>query len=966
MSRFKEYNVFVSYSHADDDARAIIVDALEAAGFEVWWDAKLRSGNYRNQLRAKISNSDVVIAIWSHNADARPDEVIFEMTQAFSRKTLLPIRIDGAPIPKVFSQEHFMDFNEWKNDGEQRSRQIDLIIREVQTFSSVPVPCAAAPKPSHVSVHFSEGFPGAPRRLIGRDSEMQDLRDAWVNPASNAVVLHALGGAGKSALLRAFANERLENSGDGASRIYGWSAYSQGSGDQKRTDTDGFIATALDWFGYTGKPIRDSVERALILAELIQQQKTLLLLDGLEPLQHPVGLNNGKLKDRSLATLIKALGNFNPGLLIITSRQPIFELKGMGKLVVNKTLNRLSMSAGADLLVDLGVVGRQRHLEDAVREVNGHALSVTLLGTFIAEVCRGDIRRRKQFLLGRIIDTPEELDSADETQIASKRTRKFIEGYIKQFENLSGKAAGNGGPERALLNLLGLFDRPADGKAVDMLLSECINGLTDDLFFDAVVTREGILGLGRRVKLRKITSRERGQRIRRALERLRKLRLLDKTDFDDPRKLNAHPIVRAYFSEKISKTAPNATRLAHGKLYSHYIAPGPEYPETLAAMQPLLNAVGHGVRAGYVQEAFSEVFKRRLLRGHNHLGRALGAHETVLAAASEFYIKPWAVPHPDLPPGTKAWLLNLSATALMSVGRLNDAIEPREVGLEIYKNQKNWRRAAYSASRLSTTLLITGKINRAIKVAEKAIEYAEKSRDFEQRVLRRSELAAALNAAGDLPSAMQLITQAEDLLKNQDAYTGTRQLYSLPGYRYGYLLIRKGEYDEALLRGRHLLDKANELQKDGSGLQDIGFGWLLIGRAHDAFNDPNRYSEASEALDNAVECMRKADAEQYIPPTLIARAKHRRHRFMNGEADIIDLIHNDLKQAEDIASPEMKLYLADIALERAYLATTKEFEYNESHEYKAPKQIQSAAVIIRETGYRCRDDDLRELRKMID
>ena len=97
-----------------------------------------------------------------------------------------------------------------------------------------------------------------------------------------------LGGAGKSALLRAFVDERLAtNGGDGAARIYGWSAYSQGSGTQKRADADGFISQALKDFGYPGELPNDSVERARELAKLIQQERVLLLLDGLEPLQDP-------------------------------------------------------------------------------------------------------------------------------------------------------------------------------------------------------------------------------------------------------------------------------------------------------------------------------------------------------------------------------------------------------------------------------------------------------------------------------------------------------------------------------------------------------------------------------------------------------------------------------------------------------------------------------------------------------
>ena len=68
----------------------------------------------------------------------------------------------------------------------------------------------------------------------------------------------------------------------------------------------------------------------------------------------------------------------------------------------------------------------------------------------------------------------------------AKRAAKVMRGYLEQFEKLAkdNAAEGLGGPELALLNLVGLFDRPADGPAVDALLARHIPGLTDDLFFE--------------------------------------------------------------------------------------------------------------------------------------------------------------------------------------------------------------------------------------------------------------------------------------------------------------------------------------------------------------------------------------------------------------------------------------------------------------------------------------------------
>ena len=102
------------------------------------------------------------------------------------------------------------------------------------------------------------------------------------------------------------------------------------------------------------------------------------LIRGAPPLQEAPGVNKGRFKDKGLAALIKALGNVNPGLVVLTSRQEVPELEGAGPLVIHHALEKLSEKAGADLLVELGVTGRQKDLEAAVHELEGHAMSVTL------------------------------------------------------------------------------------------------------------------------------------------------------------------------------------------------------------------------------------------------------------------------------------------------------------------------------------------------------------------------------------------------------------------------------------------------------------------------------------------------------------------------------------------------------------------------------------------------------------
>ena len=326
------------------------------------------------------------------------------------------------------------------------------------------------------------------------------LQKAWASTApsadpaqkTNIVVLHAIGGAGKTALMRHFVDGLADGDFAGAAKVYGWSAYSQGSGDNKTANADEFIARALGFFGHdlARHPIQDAVERGRKLARLVAERHSLLILDGLEPLQDPPVVNKGRLKDRALAALIKELAAHNKGLLVITSRQELPELEAQRKpRVVSHPLDRLGSVAGVALLAHLGVHGKRSEMEKAVEDVLGHALSLNLLGTYLDAVHGGDVNQREQFKLGEIEDAPADL-IGDQTKRYAKRAARIMEGTIARFEELEGRTAAGGDAETAILHMVGLFDRPAEKDALDALLAEPpIPGLTDAFFYQPLTPR---------------------------------------------------------------------------------------------------------------------------------------------------------------------------------------------------------------------------------------------------------------------------------------------------------------------------------------------------------------------------------------------------------------------------------------------------------------------------------------------
>jgi hypothetical protein len=124
--------------------------------------------------------------------------------------------------------------------------------------------------------------------LVGREDQLKQLDQAWTDPAIRLASIVAYGGVGKTSLA---INWWHRNTAPGAQRVLGWSFYSQGAAEDRQASADPFLDHALrQWFGVDNLP-QDSWQRGEKLAELLRKERTLLILDGLEPIQFPPGPN---------------------------------------------------------------------------------------------------------------------------------------------------------------------------------------------------------------------------------------------------------------------------------------------------------------------------------------------------------------------------------------------------------------------------------------------------------------------------------------------------------------------------------------------------------------------------------------------------------------------------------------------------------------------------------------------------
>ena len=518
-----------------------------------------------------------------------------------------------------------------------------------------------------------------------------------------------------------------------AELVFGWSFYRQGtSGDTSSADE--FLDAALSWFGDPDTRIGTAWGKGERLAKLVAHRRTLLVLDGLEPLQNPPGPQEGRLREPSVQALLRELAAFNKGLCLITSRLPIADIADHEQTsALRRELEQLSSDAGAKLLRALGVQGDEADLRTASDEFGGHCLALTLLGSYLTDAYHGDIRRREEVSARLAHDVRQ-----------GAHARKVMESY----QNWLGE-----GPELAILRMLGLFDRPADEQTLGALLkSPAIPGLTESLT-DLRPTEWQTF-----------------------LAKLRRARLLAGDDPHNPWCLDAHPLVREYFGEQLRSQQTDAWKECNRRLYHYYRTLAPPLPETFREMEPLFTAVICGCNAGLFREALHEVYLPRIQRGDSSFAaNVLGARGALLIVLAHFFehgrwgsLLETGIDEQSLTAEDQLFILMQAAQYLTTTRGLGvpearicyERAEPLCYSL-------NHPRLLYVALiGLWRNSIMTDRLSMAVKIAERVYSLSQEQDDATVMIAAYNALAATLLFLGDFKSARQYAIRGVEIWRS--------------------------------------------------------------------------------------------------------------------------------------------------------------------------------------------------------
>lgn len=590
---------------------------------------------------------------------------------------------------------------------------------------------------------FISKLPTVNSLLIGRGEQIELLDRAWADPETNFIQIIAPGGTGKTALMDKWFRRHL-----GEATVFGWSFYSQGTSEQRQaSSSDPFFAEIMSWLNISLPPAASVYAKAEAVANHLREEKMLLILDGIEPMQDSTGF----LSDSALKALLQELSTKNAGLVLCTTRVRL-DLPDDPPRVLSVDLDNLTLEYGAEYLRHLAVHGEQQELEQASKDCGNHALALTLLGTYLVDFLHGDIRHRVEI---------REL-MVDDLKYGA-HARRMMAAYERMFQ---------GKPEAAILRALGYFDRPAEPAALKLVLPM--------------------------MKEREYQA---------ALNRLHQARLVLSKDVSEP--VDCHPLIREHFAAVMRAAAPEEFREGHSKLYEHYCKQAPHQPDTLDEMTPLFYAVYHGCQAERYQEALDAVYMERIHRDETFfLTKMLGAFGTDLSLLANFFETPWNQAVTGLSEAGQVWIVGEAGYTLRSLGRLADALEPTRSGAEAEAFRKVWKNASINYGNLSQLLLVLGQVHPAIRTARQTVEFADRSEDQFQRLSRRTILADALFQSGDLMEAADLFAEAELMQQERDPEHPV--LYSTQGFLFCALLLDQGKLVEVIRCAKQALRWSEE------------------------------------------------------------------------------------------------------------------------------------------------------------
>jgi hypothetical protein len=111
-------DVFISYSRRDQEMVGVLARAIEAEGYDVWWDVELPPHeSYGDVITAKIGATRAAVVVWSPDAVAS-EWVRAEADMARNQRKLIQTSLGDTMPPLPFNQIQYANLDGWRGEAD--------------------------------------------------------------------------------------------------------------------------------------------------------------------------------------------------------------------------------------------------------------------------------------------------------------------------------------------------------------------------------------------------------------------------------------------------------------------------------------------------------------------------------------------------------------------------------------------------------------------------------------------------------------------------------------------------------------------------------------------------------------------------------------------------------------------------------------------------------------------------------
>ncbi|MCP4608376.1 MAG: DUF4062 domain-containing protein [Planctomycetes bacterium] len=734
----------------------------------------------------------------------------------------------------------------------------------------------------------------------GRQDLLRDLQLWWKDPVHPDRVrsLVALGGTGKTAVVERFLKGIRKDKLRGSVLV--WSFYEQ-------PNTDAFLREACIVFaGMEGRGAGGRLER--LQRALSGSQPHLLVLDGLERIQSvgKSGRARGDLEDHRLKNLLRSIASgLGRTRALITSRFKLSDLEQWeGAGYRSYHLEVLDKQTAISVLKAWKVKGDEEQLLALAESVGNHALSVSVLGSYLNHYCNGNPDGAQELNLEEI--------SEDEPQAA--KLGRILAGYAKNLPD----------QERDLLVRLSVFPKGVSVKVLRYLI-------------DAGGKIAGALIGMKQANLARLAKRLHNQGL------VYTYKLRNRITY------TAHPFLREYFRNLLGVPPEKIHEAVRSKLAIGLDTKPENKPIKTEILDKYEALIEHSILAKHFREAcdlYYDVMGGDT--GNAHIYHILGDYGRMIRILSLF--APDNEPKhiaPKLSISDRGYLSNSWGLAALALGDLSTAELCFDFQKKLARKDKDWENLSHGLENNAYVAKVRGRFPSARKLLKEAIKYCEDDDIFVKSACH-AHLAVICHALGEIYEAQKNFKKAAEIegqsLYSIDAIYEAEHLFAIGDKKIAYERIETNladsEYDKAtrdmslchsllglfslpdsITKARKHLTKIRDWTDQSGNMECIIRAHILAAEiAYCSGDYPGALSEATIGLNHAESCgygrfaidllLQLAKINLAIPDARTAlgnarkaldRSEHRDCRYAWGQADALHLCgvcHKELNEPE--------------------------------------------------------------------